>query len=63
MPLYDYYCEACEKEYEVFHKIGEKTPDCEIHGTPMKTILSPVHVRKGAGLYSMDGPKKDRFED
>lgn len=61
MPIYDYVCEECGKEEEVFAFITEPPPTC--HEKPMKKLLGPFMIRKGGGLYSMDKPEAKTMGD
>lgn len=54
MPIYDYFCEKCQKEYEFLQKLNDFPPLCEIHNIEMKKQISNTFVRRGGGLYSMD---------
>ena len=57
MPIYEYRCDHCGHELEVFQKIGEPPPAacpaCETQ--PLRKKISPVAFRlKGAGWYETD---------
>ena len=56
MPVYEYYCEKCDKIYEYFQRITEDPKDvCEVCGGPLKKqiSLSAFHL-KGSGWYVTD---------
>ncbi len=59
MPLYEYKCEICGKEEEVFAHLNDPPPDCD--GKPMTKLLSSFTIRKGGGLYSLDIPTVDDY--
>ena len=49
MPLFDYYCEQCGENKEVFQQGELKSPEC--CGVPMKKKFSMPMIRiKGQGL-------------
>lgn len=57
MPIYEYRCNRCGHELEVFQKIGERPPAacpaCEENGLRKK--ISPAAFRlKGGGWYETD---------
>lgn len=62
MPIYDYFCDVCQKNYEVLHKISEPLALCEVHNIPMKKQITKISVRKGGGLYSIDSPSTEKME-
>lgn len=57
MPTYEYRCEACSHQFEVFARMSDPAPDaCEScrSGTLVK-VLFPVAVHyRGSGFYSTD---------
>ncbi len=69
MPIYEYQCEACNKEMEVLQKISdsplEVCPDCG--EASLKKKISAVAFRlKGSGWYETDfktGDKKNLAGD
>ena len=61
MPLYEYKCEKCEKEEEVFAGVNDPPP--EHCGNPMKRLISSFFIRKGGGLYSVDNPEPKPWGD
>lgn len=56
MPLYEYNCESCKKNFEFMQKISEtpikKCPECG--GQLAKLISSPAFHLKGTGWYKTD---------
>lgn len=52
MPLYDYKCELCGKEQEVFHKMNEEAPSCNACNGHLKKLIQTPKVRLfRAGVY------------
>lgn len=66
MPIYEYKCTKCGKEFEVIQKFSDKPvkkcPDCS--GKVEKLISQSSFVLKGTGWYQTDyaGKKKDTKE-
>jgi putative FmdB family regulatory protein len=62
MPLYEYQCDACGREFELIRKFSdpplEKCPHCG--GTVRKLFSSPAIQFKGSGFYITDYAKKDQ---
>lgn len=57
MPTYEYRCEECNHQFEVFARMSDPDPEaCESCGTgPLVKVLFPVAVHyKGSGFYSTD---------
>ena len=57
MPTYEYKCEACAHQFEVFARMSDPDPEtCEACGAgPLVKVLFPVAVHyKGSGFYSTD---------
>jgi putative FmdB family regulatory protein len=58
MPTYDYVCEACNHEFELFHSIKEgakrKCPECG--RLKLRRLIGPgaAIVFKGSGFYQTD---------
>jgi len=56
MPIYEYACEECNKNFEIMQKITEDPltacPDCK--GRVKKKISSTSFVLKGTGWYATD---------
>ena len=56
MPVYEYYCEKCDKTYEFFQRITDDPKTvCEVCGGVLKKqiSLSAFHL-KGSGWYVTD---------
>ena len=63
MPIYEYYCEDCQKTFEAFQSINDDSvPDCKFcQGNKARKLISPVgFVLKGAGFYANDYPSESR---
>ena len=62
MPLYEYQCDACGREFELIRKFSdpplEKCPHCG--GTVRKLFSSPAIQFKGSGFYITDYPKGEK---
>lgn len=57
MPTYEYRCEQCSHQFEVFASMSDPAPEaCESCGDgPLVKVLFPVAVHyKGSGFYSTD---------
>jgi putative FmdB family regulatory protein len=58
MPTYDYVCDACRHEFEIFHSIKDeakrKCPDCGKQ--KLRRLIGPgaAIVFKGSGFYQTD---------
>lgn len=65
MPIYEYYCERCNKIDEVLKFPGEADEAaCLICGGAMKKLMSvPFHIYKGSGFYATDYQKKTGTPD
>jgi len=62
MPIYEYKCKSCGKEFEVMQKFSDDPlTDC-IHcsGAVEKLISQSAFVLKGSGWYATDYGKKDK---
>ncbi len=61
MPIYEYYCERCNDEFEVTQKITDdplkECPRCQ--GPVRKLISQSSFVLKGSGWYLTDYARKD----
>ena len=61
MPLYEYLCDDCGRQFELIRKFSdppvEKCPTCG--GTVRKLMSSPAFQFKGSGWYITDYAKKD----
>lgn len=56
MPIYDYVCEVCNKEFEIIQKMNEndlhRYPDCDIIECKVKKIISKNNFQlKGKGWF------------
>ncbi len=62
MPVYEYQCTKCKKEFEVMQKItDEPLSECGACGGPLKKLItSTSFVLKGSGWYVTDYPSADR---
>ncbi len=60
MPIYEYYCERCNDEFEVTQKITDdplrECPRCQ--GPVRKLISQSSFVLKGSGWYLTDYARK-----
>ncbi len=66
MPIYDYECIECKKEYECFHSIDGEAPRCKCGGEMVKKPSSPAIIRVlGSGKYPRrsEGYKRDYSKD
>jgi putative FmdB family regulatory protein len=59
MPTYDYICEKCDKEFEIFQSMNDphlkKCPDAECRGKVRRKIGAGAgFVFKGSGFYITD---------
>lgn len=62
MPLFDYYCDKCDKKEEILVFSNEKSEvNCEVCNENMKPLLGIFKTRKGAGLYSLEEPEKQNL--
>lgn len=56
MPIYEYECTVCKKQYEIVQKITDNPiatcPEC--HGSLRKMISNTSFVLKGSGWYVTD---------
>lgn len=48
MPRYDYYCESCEKQYEISHSYKEVVEICILEGceSKIKKLMPNVRIQK-----------------
>ena len=60
MPLYEFQCKKCRKEYELLLGVNEPMPErCEsCNGKLVKKIHAPAIQFKGSGFYITDYAKK-----
>lgn len=65
MPKYQYRCQSCSRELEVFQKFTDaaltECPECE--GTLRKVFSAVGVVFKGSGFYATDSRKKSSASD
>ena len=58
MPIYEYYCEVCNSNFEVFQKMDEKTLKecikCNKSTKVVKLLTAPGFRLKGSGWYETD---------
>jgi putative FmdB family regulatory protein len=58
MPTYDYHCDACDHEFEVFHSITEearrKCPKCGKNKLRRLIGAGAAIMFKGSGFYTTD---------
>lgn len=62
MPVYEYQCMKCRKEFEVMQKITDKPLSvCSACGGELKKLITNTSfVLKGSGWYVTDYPSEDR---
>lgn len=67
MPIYEYYCQSCERTHEVIQRMNEPvlTQCTECHGKLEKLISSTSFQLKGEGWYVTDfkDPKKSEKKE
>lgn len=56
MPLFDYFCEKCGENFEVYKKsVQDEQEICKRCGAPAKRRFAPVGIIfKGSGFYKTD---------
>ena len=58
MPIYEYYCEVCNSNFEVFQKMDEKALKecikCNKSTKVVKLLSAPGVRLKGSGWYETD---------
>jgi putative regulatory protein, FmdB family len=58
MPIYDYKCSNCNKEFEEMQSFSDAPitdcPYCKAKGTVKKVIAEPAVLFKGSGFYCTD---------
>jgi putative FmdB family regulatory protein len=65
MPIYEYQCQKCGKDFELFRAVREPAdPVCKFCGGPVRKqiSLSSFHL-KGSGWYVTDYGRKERASD
>ena len=64
MPIYEYYCEVCNLNFEVFQKISEKSFEeciqCNKSSKVVKLLSASGFRLKGSGWYATDFKDKDK---
>ncbi len=62
MPIYEYQCTKCEKEFEVMQKMtDEPLSECSSCGGKLKKMITNTSfVLKGTGWYVTDYPSAER---
>ncbi len=62
MPVYEYKCKRCDKQFEVMQKINDDPlAECSSCGGELKKLVtSTSFVLKGKGWYVTDYPSADR---
>ena len=64
MPIYEYYCEVCNSNFEVFQKISEKSFEeciqCNKSSKVVKLLSASGFRLKGSGWYVTDFKDKDK---
>ena len=62
MPIYEYRCTRCGKEFEVFQKITDppkkRCPTCS--GRAVRLISNSSFILKGSGWYATEYARKDK---
>ena len=64
MPIYEYYCEVCNLNFEVCQKISEKSfkeyIQCNKSSKVVKLLSASGFRLKGSGWYATDFKDKDK---
>ena len=62
MPIYEYECESCGRQFEVMQRMTEPLiAVCERCGGPVRKLISQTSfVLKGTGWYVTDYPSESR---
>jgi putative FmdB family regulatory protein len=62
MPIYEYQCEHCGRQFEVMQRMTEPLlSTCERCGGPVRRLISQTSfVLKGSGWYVTDYPSESR---
>ncbi|MBI5675275.1 MAG: zinc ribbon domain-containing protein [Nitrospirae bacterium] len=62
MPIYEYKCTKCNKQFEVNQKMADPLlTECRVCGGKLKKLItSSSFVLKGGGWYVTDYPSADR---
>ena len=52
MPVYEYRCQSCNKQFEYEHRMSEKRTECEACGGALERLISRTSFAfKGGGWY------------
>ena len=55
MPLYEYSCKKCSKQFELLQRIGTESAKCPDCGSECKKLISTTFFQlKGSGWYKTD---------
>lgn len=55
MPVYEYRCNSCEHQFELWQEVGAEAPTCPECNSDVKKIFHPVRtIFKGSGFYITD---------
>jgi len=61
MPIYEYKCEECKKQIELFQKISDPPAEkCGCGGKLKKLISNSSFILKGTGWYKTDYKDKPK---
>lgn len=62
MPLYEYHCDACGKNFEVIQKFSETSETCRLcgKGPVHRQVSAPGFQFKGTGWYVTDYAQKGK---
>ena len=65
MPLYEYHCDACGKNFEVIQKFSETSETCRLcgKGPVHRQVSAPGIQFKGTGWYITDYAQKGKSSD
>lgn len=66
MPLYEYRCESCQRQFELIRKFSDPPVEACPHcggGPVVKLLSSPAFQFKGSGWYITDYARKDKGGD
>ncbi len=62
MPIYEYKCTECNKQFEAVQKITDPPlTECSLCGGKLRRLITNTSfVLKGSGWYITDNPSKER---
>jgi len=65
MPIYEYKCTKCNKQFELNRKITDPLlTECKVCGGKLKKLISSTSfILKGSGWYVTDYPLSDRKKE